>query len=98
MVILWFSANGESSNSSDEKDKDGPSHPHQSRHQHYDVDLHPRKRKLRHRTDLPAENSSGSPPVPPPHQEKIENPFALYLSIRKQVCNIHCYLKYTGSH
>ena len=43
--------------------------------------MHPRKRKLRPRNEA----SSDAPLVPPQHHDKPENPFQLYLQIRRQV-------------
>ena len=86
---ILITANGDSSNSSDEKEKEGPSH-----HHHHprpeEENIHPRKRKLRHRTEEPPRlepNTSSSSQVPPlPQHDKLENPYELYVAIRRQVC------------
>ncbi len=56
------------------------------RMEHDDVSMHPRKRKLRPRTD--PSQSTESQLFVPLHHEKPDNPFQLYMQIRRQVRKI----------
>jgi hypothetical protein len=67
---------GSDSNSANEKDNSS------KKSDSEETNIHPRKRKLRHRQIETPEQ----PEIPPPqHFEKPENPFEMFLEIRKQV-------------